>query len=237
MTRILMTIALVVSLSAVLAACQSSDSSDGRIRFEPVDPFVASSTTITPAITAPQPRTEAPQWSSRSFTESKTDGTTRPCVEVSVGAGATAATTCAGLPGVLSWTVAGAHFVVALGEIALTDGSVIRADANNLAVGFLPSDALPVSDVAGPCGRHVLAPAMAEHYPESTVAWLPGRCEGGGGVASTTALLEDRSEAIALMEKTNSGQWQVFATFRAPVRCKLLDPSSRNKCKLLRYDD
>ena len=216
MTRILMAIALVV----VLGACQSSDSS-GSTRFEPVESIAGGSTTTTTTA-----RTEAPPWSARS---------TGTCAELSTGT--TVATTCVALPGVLSWTVADAHFVVALGDIALTNGSVIRADATGLAVGFLPSDTVPANDVPSPCGRHDLAPAMAEHYPKSTVAWLPGRCEGGGGVASTTALLEDRTEAIALLEKTNSGQWQVFATFRAPVRCKLLDPSSRNKCKLLRYDD
>ena len=231
MTRILMSAALVVLL-VLLAACQSSDSSsDGRVRFEPVDPL-AGGTTTTTTVAA---RTAAPQWSSRSFTASNADGTTRTCVELTIGA--TVATTCAGLPGVFSWTVADAHFVVSLGDIALTNGSVIRADATGLAIGFLPSDAVPSSDVPSVCGRNDLAPAMAEHYPASTVAWLPGRCEGGGGVASVTALLEDRSEAIALMEKTNAGRWQVFATFRAPVRCKLLDASSRNKCKLLRYDD
>jgi hypothetical protein len=154
-------------------------------------------------------------------------------VELSVGA--TIATTCAVAPGVSSWTVAGAHFVVARGDITLKNGVVIRADALGFAVGFFPSDTVPSGDVANACGRHDLAPGVAEHYPDSTVAWQPSRCEAG--VASVTAVLEDRSEVIALMEKTNDGQWLVFATFRAPVRCKLLDPPSRNKCKVLRYDD
>ncbi|HUP74242.1 MAG TPA: hypothetical protein VM282_14465 [Acidimicrobiales bacterium] len=227
MTRILMTIALVV----LLGACQSSESSEGHVRFDPVEPFAPGSTTTTTVAA----RTEAPQWTARAFTASNADGTTRTCVELSIGA--TVATTCAGSPGVSSWTVAGAHFVVALGDIALKNGAVIRADALGLALGFLPSDTVPTSDVPIACGRHDLATAVAEHYPDSTVAWQPSRCEAGGGVASATALLEDRSEAIALLEKTNDGQWQVFATFRAPVRCKLLDPSSRNKCKVLRYDD
>jgi hypothetical protein len=215
----------------VLVSCQSSDSSDGRARFEPVEPFAAASTTTTTVVA----RTEAPQWTSRSFAATGADGTTSTCVELSVGV--TVASTCVALPGVMSWMVADAHFVVALGDITLTNGSVIRADSIGLAVGFLPSNTLPTSDAAGACARNALAPAVAEHYPESTVAWLPGRCEGGGGVASVAALLEDRTEVVALMEKTDDGQWQVFATFRAPVRCKLLDPSSRNKCKLLRYDD
>ena len=69
--------------------------------------------------------------------------------------------------------------------------------------------------------------------------WLGYPVDARAAAASRRwpALLEDRTEVIALMEKTDDGQWQVFATFRAPVRCKLLDPSSRNKCKLLRYDD
>ena len=226
-----MTIVITIVSVALLCACQSSRSPNPRPQFEPVEPFATtpSSTTTIAALTA------APQWTARSFTAANSDGTTRTCVEISTAT--TVATTCITSPGVFSWTVADAHFVVALGDIALTDGSVIRADTAGIAVGFLPSDAIPTTDVRNACGRHDLAPAVAEHYPDSTVAWLPARCEGGGGVASVTALLADRTEVIALMEKTNDGEWLVFATFRAPVKCKLLDVSSRNKCKLLRYDD
>src|SRR5687767_13243381 len=37
---------------------------------------------------------------------------------------------------------------------------------------------------------------MAEHYPESTVAWLPGRCEGAARVASVTALLVQAARSV-----------------------------------------
>jgi len=225
--RIVMTIVSV----ALLCACQSSRSPNAGPRFDPVEPFATAASSTTTIVG----HNAAPQWTARSFTTSSTDGTSGTCVELSTAA--TVATTCIASPGVFSWTVADAHFVVALGDIALTDGSVIRADATGLAVGFLPFDAIPTSDGRSSCGRHDLASAVAEHYPDSTVAWLPARCDGGGGVASVTALLADRTQVIALMEKSNDGAWLVFATFRAPVKCKLLDVSSRNKCKLLRYDD
>jgi hypothetical protein len=145
----------------LLAACQSSDSSEGRVRFDPVEPLAASTSTTSTTVAE---RTEAPQWTARSIDT---------CVELSVGA--TIATTCAVAPGVSSWTVAGAHFVVARGDITLKNGVVIRADALGFAVGFLPSDTVPSGDVANACGRHDLAPGVAEHYPDSTVAWQ--RCE------------------------------------------------------------
>ena len=220
----------VVSLTW-LTACQSSEA---NTRFDPETSFAR---TTGPKTTKPTTSTVVPtpepQWNARSFTGEIADGTNRACVELTTGS--TVATTCLALPGVSSWTVAGAHFVVGLGDIAVTDGSVIRADASGVAIGFLPADALPTGDMAGPCSRSSLAPAVAEHYPGSTVAWVPRRC--AGGVASVAALLEDRSEVVALIEQTDAGPWAVFATFRPPVRCKLLDVWSRNKCKLLRYDD
>jgi hypothetical protein len=192
----------------------------------------ASAPTAAPTTAAP-PSTAPPQWAARSFDEADPAGARRRCVEVTVGT--TIASTCLTLPGVSSWTVAGAHFVLAAGDIALSDGTSIRADAGGIAIGLLPSRVLPNVDGKDDCSRDALAPALAEHYPGSTVAWVPSRC--AGGAASVSATLADRSEITALVAQANDGHWEVFATFRPPVHCALLDVRSRDFCKLLRYSD
>jgi hypothetical protein len=136
---------------------------------------------------------------------------------------------------VSSWTVADAHFVVAASDIALSDGTVIHADASGVAIGVLPPDVAPSTDTRDTCPRSALAPALADHYPESTVSWVPSRC--AGGAAAVSAVLADRTIVTALAAQANDGHWEVFATFRPPVRCALLDVRSRDLCKLLRYAD
>jgi hypothetical protein len=238
-------VAIAVTTTVLLASCQSSDPPESRDRTtidgDPSDPSrradsttrPAAATTRAPSPTTTRVRTPPPQqWTTRSFVEGES-GTSRTCVELTTPT--TSASTCLGLAGVSSWTVADAHFVVARSDITLTDGTVIRADASGVAIGLLPDGVRPVNDAADNCTRSSLAPALADHYPGSTVVWVPGRC--AGGAASVSATLADRSEVIALAAQANDGHWEVFATFRAPVRCALLDVMSRNLCKLLRYDD
>jgi hypothetical protein len=177
--------------------------------------------------------TVTPTWNARRFAEVDALGAQRPCVEITIAAAV--ASTCIALPGVSSWTVAGTHFVVATSDIALTDGSVIRADGSGLALGVLPPRVLPSIDPKDGCARDALAPAVADHYPGVAVAWVPNRCTSGAAAVSAT--LADRSEVIALVAQANDGHWEVFATFRPPVHCALLDVRSRDVCKLLRYAD
>jgi hypothetical protein len=84
--------------------------------------------------------------------------------------------------------------------------------------------------------RHDLAPAVVEHYPDSAPAWVPTRC-ADDQLAAAEVSLGDRSAVVALFERSRAGGWHVIATFRAPVRCSLLDTASRVKCKLLHFDD
>lgn len=226
--------AIAVVAIAALGACSSTEPTT---EFDPgiIDASTRTGTTTARAganATTTRPPSTPPQWTARSFVDGE-NGASRTCVELTTPT--TKATTCLGLPGVSSWTVADAHFVVGRGDITFTDGTLIRADAAGVAIGLLPADAVPVSDAADNCTRRALAPALADHYPGSTVAWVPGRC--AGGAASVSATLADRSEVIALVAQANDGHWEVFATFRPPVRCALLDVMSRNLCKLLRYDD
>jgi len=143
---------------------------------------------------------------------------------------------CLGLPGVLSWTVAGQHFLLGQGDIALTDGSTIRAGADGIALGLLPPAAVPTADTIEGCDRHELAKAVAVHYPDSAPVWVPMRCVDAQ-LASVDALLDDRRAVVALLDRVGLGPWEVFATYRPPVRCGLLDAGSRLKCKLLHFDD
>lgn len=229
--------ARLVSIALAAIVLGASCSSEPAAEFQPgvidtTPPASTSATTRTVAPNTTTPRPPPAQWAARSFVEGD-NGSSRTCIELTTPT--TNATTCLALPGVSSWTVADGHFVVARGDIALTDGSVIRADASGVAIGLLPTGSAPASDARDNCTRVSLAPAVADHYPGSTVAWVPSRC--AGGAASMLALLADRSEVTALAAQANDGHWEVFATFRPPVRCALLDVMSRNICKLLRYDD
>jgi hypothetical protein len=100
----------------------------------------------------------------------------------------------------------------------------------------LPRTALPTVDTAAGCDRHDLAKAVAAHYPDSAPLWVPMRC-ADSQLASVDAVLTDRSGVVALLERTGTGPWGVFATYRPPVHCGLLDLASRVKCKLLHFDD
>jgi hypothetical protein len=224
--------ALLAAAVVLLAACRSADSPPST--FAP--PVTNASTG--PSVNEPAPSTTptstvTPPWTVRRYAEVDALGAQRPCVEVTIAAAV--ASTCLALPGVSSWTVAGTHFVVAASDIALTDGSVIRADASGLAIGVLPPRAVPSTDPKDACTRDALAPAVADHYPGTAVAWVPNRCTPGAAAVSAT--LADGSEVIALAAQANDGHWEVFATFRPPVHCALLDVRSRDVCKLLRFAD
>ena len=229
--------ARLVSIAIAAVVLGASCSSEPATEFQPgvidtTPPASTSSTTRSVSATTTSLRPPPAQWTARSFIESD-NGSSRTCIELTTPT--TSATSCLTLPGVSTWTVADGHFVFGKGDIALTDGSVIRADASGVAIGLLPTGSAPVSDTRDNCTRASLALAVADHYPGSTVAWVPGRC--AGGAASVSAQLADRSEVTALAAQADDGHWEVFATFRPPVRCALLDVMSRNLCKLLRYDD
>jgi len=219
------------ALAAVLLMSACSEST-ANTRFDPLD--AALSATTAPSVTTTLAEQPLAPWTERRFSEPVANNTTRTCVEVT--ALAATAASCLGLSGVSSWTVAGQHFVFGRGDVPLTDGSIIRAGADGLAIGALPRNALPSVDASGDCNRHGLAAAIAEHYPDSAPAWIPTRC-ADDQLAAADVLLGDRSAVVALIERSRAGRWDVIATFRAPVRCSLLDTASRVKCKLLRYDD
>jgi hypothetical protein len=212
----------------VLSACSESTA---HTRSDPPDVNATATTASVTTTLAEQPL--AP-WTQRTFSEPAANGATRPCVEVTVGT--TTASACLGLSGVSSWTVAGQHFVFGRGDVSLSDGSIIRAGADGIAIGVLRRPAVPTADAAGDCNRHDIALAVVEHYPESAPAWAPTRC-ADDQLAAAEVLLGDRSVVVALFERSRAGSWNVFATFRSPVRCSLLDTASRVKCKLLRFDD
>ena len=221
-----------VALASIVLLC-SCNESEPKTRFGPIDTGnVAIATTVPPASTLLD-EPPAP-WTERRFAEPATDGSVRSCIEVTVRG--TTASACLGLPGVSSWTVAGQQFVLGRGDVSLTDGSTVRAGADGIALGVLPGTALPTADTLLGCDRHELAKAVAEHYPESAPVWVPTRC-ADAQLASVDALLADRSPVVGLLDRTGLGPWEVFATYRAPVRCGLLDVGSRVKCKLLHFDD
>ncbi len=220
------------ALAAVLllGACSKSNA---NTQFDPVA-VGATPTTIAPSVTTTLAEQPLAPWTERRFTEPSANGTTRNCVEVTVRA--TTASACVGASGVASWTVDGQHFVFTRGDASLTDGSIVRATADGIAVGVLPRNALPSADASTDCDRHDIAAAVAAHYPDSAPAWLPARC-ADDQLAAADVTLADRSAVVALIERSRAGGWDVIATFRAPVRCALLDTASRVKCKLLKYDD
>lgn len=213
----------------LMSACSESTA---NTRFDPLDAGL--SATTAPAVTTTLAAQPPAPWTERRFSEPAPNSATRTCVEVTVRA--ITFSSCLGLSGVSSWTVAGQHFVFGRGDVALTDGSIIRAGADGLAIGVLPRNALPSADASGDCNRHGLAAAIAEHYPDSAPAWIPIRC-ADDQLAAAEVLLGDRSTVVALIERSRAGGWDVIASFRAPVRCSLLDTASRVKCKLLRFDD
>jgi hypothetical protein len=216
---------------AVVLLVGACSKSGANTQFDPLE-IGGSPTTAAAPTTLPE-RPPGP-WTERRFSEPAANGATRTCVEVTVRA--TTASACLGLSGVSSWTVDGQHFVFARGDVSLTDGSTIRAGADDIALGVLPRGAWPSADASTDCDRHAIAAAVAAHYPFSAPAGVPARC-ADDQLAAADVVLDDRSAVIALIERSRAGGWDVIATFRAPVRCALLDTASRVKCKLLHYDD
>jgi hypothetical protein len=171
-------------------------------------------------------------WTSKVVRRVVPDGSTRPCVELSNRG--VVATTCVSLPGVSSWIVARDHFVLASGaDIAFSDGSAIRVNADGLAIGLLGDRT--IADEPAPenmCDRHGLAVAIGEHFGMTSPAWLPVGC-----ASDQVAVVEfdDPSHNIALLKRRRD--WVVLGVVPAGVGCARLDGEMRDACRTLGLQD
>jgi hypothetical protein len=208
-----------LAVLAVVSGCGDS-SDDGTAKSTVAEPAdVAAKLAVAEAAAAP--------WTTRTFTQTIGDGSARPCVEVATAA--VTEKTCLSLPGVMSWTVGGRHFVLSRSDIALSNGSTIRADADEVAIGLLPDDVLPTED-RSPCDRHELASAVAAYFAGASPAWVPVRC-----AIATVAGIEavgGTIDPILLLAKSTD-HWTVFARTSFPVSCAAMEQALRAKCSQL----
>ena len=174
----------------------------------------------------------AESWTTKVIRRVVPDGSTRPCVEVSNRG--VVATTCISLPGVSSWIVARDHFVLASGaDIAFTDGSAIRVNADGLAIGLLGDRT--IADQAGPgnmCDRHGLAVAIGEHFRMTSPAWLPVGCASD---QAAVVEFDDPSHNIAILKR--HGERVVLGVVPSGVGCARLDGEMRDACRTLGLQD
>lgn len=171
-------------------------------------------------------------WTSKPVQKQGPDGITRPCVELATRG--VMATTCVSLPGVSSWIVGGDHFVLTHGtDIALDDGSVIRADSDGFAIGLLGNRS--VADDAtsqGVCDRQELAVAIRDRFGPISAAWLPVAC-----VNDQVSLVEFNEPIgnIALLKR--KGAWVVLGVVSSQVGCDSLEGEMQDACRALKLDN
>jgi hypothetical protein len=160
------------------------------------------------------------------------DGITRPCVELAT-RGVTA-TTCVSLPGVSSWIVGGDHFVLTRGtDIALDDGSVIRAASDGFAIGLLGNRSVADDATArGVCDRRELAVAIRDRFGLTSAAWLPVAC-----VNDQVSLVEFNEPIGNIAFLKRNGAWVVLGVVSSQVGCDSLKGEMQDACRALKLDN
>jgi hypothetical protein len=154
------------------------------------------------------------------------------------------ATTCLSLPGVSSWIVGGEHFVLARGaDIRLTDGSLIRANQDGIAIGPIGTRDIADEVRVDGCDRRELAVGIAGHFGPTSPAWLPVGC-GWLGIgcrigcpSGQVAVVEfnEPSSNIALLKRDEA--WVVLGIVPVTVGCSRLEGQIRDACRALSLKD
>ena len=126
------------------------------------------------------------------------------------------------------------HFVLASGaDIAFTDGSAIRVNADGLAIGLLGDRT--IADQPGLeniCDRHGLAVAIGEQFGMTSPAWLPVGCASD---QAAVVEFDDPSHNIALLRR--HGEWVVLGIVPSGVGCARLVAEMRDACRTLGLPD
>ena len=176
-------------------------------------------------------RTDTPPgtWTSKPAHKAGPDGITRPCVELANRG--MMATACVSLPGVSSWIVGGDHFLLSYGtDIALDDGSVIRADSDGVAIGLLGNRS-PIDDATaqGVCDRRELAVAIRDRFGPISAAWLPVAC-----VNDQVSLVEFNEPIGNIAFLKRKGAWVVLGVVSSAVGCDSLEGELQDACRALK---
>jgi hypothetical protein len=170
------------------------------------------------------------------------DGSTRLCVQLTNRG--SVATTCLSLPGVSSWIVGGDHFVLDRGaDIAFTDGSLIRANQDGIAIGPIGTRDIADEVRIDGCDRRELAVGIAGQFGPTSPAWLPVGCAWLrigckiGCPSGQVAVVEfnEPSSDIALLKREDA--WVVLGVVPVNTGCSRLAGEMRDACRALSLKD
>jgi hypothetical protein len=131
---------------------------------------------------------------------------------------------------VSSWIVGDDHFVLAYGtDIALDDGSVVRADSGGFAIGLI-GNRIPAGDATarGVCDRRELGVAIRDRFGPTSAAWLPVACFN-----DQVALVEFDEPVGQIAFLKHRATWVVLGVVSSAVGCDRLEGEMQDACRAL----